>query len=126
MLNLARGLYLVCGCRYVITQPTGMCGDVQCNSGCQNIPGDNVALGPASQPTMFFLDGSAGAAGNCTDLLRAFNAVQAGAAGVIIGAPQARGAAYLTPKIDPGRDDIYSIPHVDVPVGAVISGGGAT
>ena len=47
-------------------------------------------------------------------------AMQAGAAGVVIGAPAARSDEYLPIKIDLGRDDHVAPSHVLVPVGAIM------
>lgn len=72
------------------------------------------------EPYLFVLDATAPANGaNCTALRRAFNAVQAGATGVLIIAASGTSGAALTAQIEPNTDDLLSIHHVDVPVGTL-------
>jgi hypothetical protein len=110
-------------CRFHLTTPSGMCGTVKCDSGCAPIEAVHLKLGPPNQATIIMLNAAStadNAAENCTDVRRAYNAVMAGASGVLLkGSPEDKTWAELVPNIDPKRDDLASVRAINVPVGKI-------
>ena len=104
-------------CSFHIVKPPGYCGNEPCQTGCQPLHGSKLHL-PTDQATMLWLDGQI--TPGCTDLRRAYNAAMAGATGVVITTPASESwAKSTTPVIDPNKDDLDSIRHVNIPVGAI-------
>ena len=111
-----------------MAEPNGTCVDpgVPCNTGCKQIHSDALRMPRArTDAYLVLLDASDPSATNCTDLHRAYIAVQAGATGVVIIAPKGQAGGSLSSHIDPETDDLLSIRHINVPVGKVSNADGA-
>jgi hypothetical protein len=56
---------------------------------------------------------------NCTHVRRAYNAIKAGASGVLITEQAGKEYKGLTMRVNADKDDLPSIQAIDVPVGAL-------
>jgi hypothetical protein len=105
-------------CRYLVVVPQN---DI--DSGCLQLAGKVADMSKAKGvAALFLLDGEKD---GCTPVKRAYNAMKAGASGVLITRPKGEHYKNLTLRLNSAKDDLPSIEAIDVPVGALRNDQGA-